>query len=206
MKTIRNGLACAVSALLVLLAGGAAQAQSDYPSRPIRVIVGFAAGGGNDIFARLIMQKFQEQTGATAIDREQARRRRADFLRIRRASAARRLHRAGRRHRTDGDRRRDLSQSALSSDQELHPAQHDRVVPADSGGAGESSGQDRQGTGGLGESQSRQVELRHLGAALHHCQRTIKAQDRHAGRGDPVQRQQRVEPLRGQRTMPVHHF
>src|SRR5664280_1337066 len=67
MKSIRNGLACAVSALLVLFAGGAAQAQSDYPSRPIRVIVGFAAGGGNDIFARLIMQKFQEQTGATTV-------------------------------------------------------------------------------------------------------------------------------------------
>jgi tripartite-type tricarboxylate transporter receptor subunit TctC len=67
MKSIRNGLACAVSALLVMLAGGAAQAQSDYPSRPIRVIVGFAAGGGNDIFARLIMQKFQEQTGATTV-------------------------------------------------------------------------------------------------------------------------------------------
>ena len=39
----------------------------DYPSRPIRVIVGFAAGGGNDLFARLVIQKFQEQTGHKAI-------------------------------------------------------------------------------------------------------------------------------------------
>ncbi len=31
-----------------------ARAQSDYPNRPVRVIVGFAAGGGNDIFARLV--------------------------------------------------------------------------------------------------------------------------------------------------------
>jgi tripartite-type tricarboxylate transporter receptor subunit TctC len=39
----------------------------DYPSRTIRFIVGFAAGGGNDLFARLVVQKLQEQTGWTAI-------------------------------------------------------------------------------------------------------------------------------------------
>ena len=31
------------------------------------MIVGFAAGGGNDLFARLVIQKFQEQTGHTAV-------------------------------------------------------------------------------------------------------------------------------------------
>jgi len=67
MKSIRNGLACAVSALLVMLAGGAAQAQSDYPNRPIHFVVGFAAGGGNDIFARLVVNKFQQQTNATTV-------------------------------------------------------------------------------------------------------------------------------------------
>ncbi len=45
---------------LALLAAGEARAQSDYPNRPIRFIVGFAAGGGNDIFARLVVQKFQQ--------------------------------------------------------------------------------------------------------------------------------------------------
>jgi tripartite-type tricarboxylate transporter receptor subunit TctC len=49
-----------------VLAAGAAKAD-DYPSRPIRFIVGFAAGGGNDLFARIVVQKFQEQTGHTAI-------------------------------------------------------------------------------------------------------------------------------------------
>jgi tripartite-type tricarboxylate transporter receptor subunit TctC len=66
MKTLKGALAFAVVAALALTAGTAC-AQSDYPSRPIRFIVGFAAGGGNDIFARLVVQKFQELTGATAI-------------------------------------------------------------------------------------------------------------------------------------------
>ena len=52
---------------LIFAAAGAAQAQDAYPNRPIRFIVGFAAGGGNDIFARLVVNKFQENTGATAI-------------------------------------------------------------------------------------------------------------------------------------------
>jgi tripartite-type tricarboxylate transporter receptor subunit TctC len=65
MKAYR-GLFAGLAALF-FLAGGAAQAQSDYPSRPIRFIVGFGAGGGNDLFARLVTQKFQQQTGATVV-------------------------------------------------------------------------------------------------------------------------------------------
>ena len=44
----RVGLAAAV--LLVALP---AQAQTDYPNKPIKVIVPFAAGGGNDIFTQI---------------------------------------------------------------------------------------------------------------------------------------------------------
>jgi tripartite-type tricarboxylate transporter receptor subunit TctC len=53
-------------ALSVLLAPSAF-AQGDYPNKVIRMIVGFAAGGGNDIFARLIVQKLTERTGWTVI-------------------------------------------------------------------------------------------------------------------------------------------
>jgi tripartite-type tricarboxylate transporter receptor subunit TctC len=66
MKTRRSIVACALAALLAL-STAEARAQSDYPNRVIRFIVGFAAGGGNDIFARLVVNKFQENTGASAI-------------------------------------------------------------------------------------------------------------------------------------------
>jgi tripartite-type tricarboxylate transporter receptor subunit TctC len=65
MTRIRGLLACVVMALMA--AGGPAYAQSDFPNRPIHVIVGFAAGGGNDIFARLVVQKLQQTTGWTVV-------------------------------------------------------------------------------------------------------------------------------------------
>jgi tripartite-type tricarboxylate transporter receptor subunit TctC len=60
-------------ALLMLMTTAAlpARAQSDleesYPKRVIHIIVGFAAGGGNDIFARVVGQKLQEKIGATVV-------------------------------------------------------------------------------------------------------------------------------------------
>ena len=64
---IRNDIICALAVALAALSAGNACAQSDYPNKPIHFIVGFAAGGGNDLFARLVVQKFQENTGATAV-------------------------------------------------------------------------------------------------------------------------------------------
>ncbi len=63
----RNGFVFAVSILLTVWSTGHSRAQTDYPSRPIHFIVGFAAGGGNDLFARLVVQKFQENTGSTVV-------------------------------------------------------------------------------------------------------------------------------------------
>jgi tripartite-type tricarboxylate transporter receptor subunit TctC len=44
-----------------------ASAQARYPSQTIKIVVGFAAGGGNDIIARIIGQKLQESLGQTVI-------------------------------------------------------------------------------------------------------------------------------------------
>jgi len=51
-------------------APSAAHAQGsagDYPSKPVRVVVGLAAGGGTDIQARLIAQKLSESTGRSFV-------------------------------------------------------------------------------------------------------------------------------------------
>lgn len=55
------------AAIMGLAAMTGATLADDYPNRPIHVIVGFAAGGGNDLFARLVMRKFDELTGATSV-------------------------------------------------------------------------------------------------------------------------------------------
>jgi tripartite-type tricarboxylate transporter receptor subunit TctC len=46
---------------------GRAVAEADYPNRPIHVVVGFAAGGGNDIFARLVGAKVSEILGQPVV-------------------------------------------------------------------------------------------------------------------------------------------
>src|SRR5688500_8696385 len=56
------------SLLIALAAVMPAHAQPDnYPNKVIHFIVGFAAGGGNDLFARLVVQKFEENTGAKTV-------------------------------------------------------------------------------------------------------------------------------------------
>lgn len=70
ISSVRTGrwiATASLSAAVALAALSSAQAQSEaaanYPSRFIRVIVPFAAGGGNDIFARLVGAKVTEQIG-----------------------------------------------------------------------------------------------------------------------------------------------
>src|SRR5215469_13635895 len=55
----------ALAAALALAAP--AHAQAPYPSRVVKVVVGFAAGGGNDIIARIIAQKLQDEFGQSFI-------------------------------------------------------------------------------------------------------------------------------------------
>jgi tripartite-type tricarboxylate transporter receptor subunit TctC len=52
---------------IVLIAGSAHAAQSDYPARPVRLIVPFGAGGSTDIIARVFAAKFSETLGQTIV-------------------------------------------------------------------------------------------------------------------------------------------
>jgi tripartite-type tricarboxylate transporter receptor subunit TctC len=54
-------LSCVAAAALCVSLFGAAHAQEKYPSRPVRLIVPFAPGGGADISARTIAAKLTER-------------------------------------------------------------------------------------------------------------------------------------------------
>ena len=58
-------LSLAAVAAATLLSGVAAA--QPYPSRPVRIVVGFQAGGGTDIAARVIAQKLADALGVTFI-------------------------------------------------------------------------------------------------------------------------------------------
>lgn len=65
MKTIcRVALAALCLSVLALVP---ALAQAEYPNRPIRIVVGFTPGGGNDIIARVFGQKLSESLGQPVI-------------------------------------------------------------------------------------------------------------------------------------------
>jgi tripartite-type tricarboxylate transporter receptor subunit TctC len=58
----RNFLHLAAGAAVVPAMARSAWGQA-YPTRPVKIIVAFAAGGPTDLFARVFAQKLQEQTG-----------------------------------------------------------------------------------------------------------------------------------------------
>jgi len=58
----RNFLRLTAGAAALPVVQRVARAQA-YPSRPVRIIVGFAAGGGQDIIARLVAQWLSERLG-----------------------------------------------------------------------------------------------------------------------------------------------
>ena len=58
-------LALAVAALVPY--ANPASAQSNWPTRPVTLVVGFAAGGGTDVLARIVARKLSEVLGQQII-------------------------------------------------------------------------------------------------------------------------------------------
>jgi tripartite-type tricarboxylate transporter receptor subunit TctC len=61
--------ACVGGVMLVAasLAAPSAGAQADYPSRPITIVVPYAAGGATDLLARMIAEQLKSGLGATVV-------------------------------------------------------------------------------------------------------------------------------------------
>src|SRR3954452_19750748 len=66
MKLPRRHLLALAGAALAAAAPELGTAQ-DYPSRPVRIIAGFAAGGGGDVTARLIGQWLEQRLGQSFV-------------------------------------------------------------------------------------------------------------------------------------------
>jgi tripartite-type tricarboxylate transporter receptor subunit TctC len=70
MPPVHFARACLLSMLMALASACAittASAQTDYPTRPIKIVVGFGAGGGTDILARLVGAKLGEILGQSVV-------------------------------------------------------------------------------------------------------------------------------------------
>ncbi|WP_213954012.1 tripartite tricarboxylate transporter substrate binding protein [Variovorax sp. dw_954] len=63
----RRSLAAAIALATAMLAPHAFAQSTAYPTHPVRIIVGFAAGTGPDIVARLLAQKLSEAWGGQGV-------------------------------------------------------------------------------------------------------------------------------------------
>ena len=56
-----------VAAMAAAIAGVPDASAQSYPVKPVRIVVGFAAGGPSDIVARLLAQQLTERLGRSVI-------------------------------------------------------------------------------------------------------------------------------------------
>ena len=152
---------------------------ADYPTKPVRWLVGYVPGGTTDILARLIGQYLSEKTGQQFIIENKAGAGNNLAVEAVLAAPAGRLHRAagqsGERH------QRDALQEAVVQFRPRHRAGRRPHAGAERhGGQQRRAGEDGQGVHRLRQGQSGQgqhgvVRQRHLGASVG---RTVHGDDR----------------------------
>jgi len=67
MNPSRRGFLRLAAAITALAAPGQAARAQTWPTRPLRILVGFAAGGGQDIIARMMAQWLSERLGQPVV-------------------------------------------------------------------------------------------------------------------------------------------
>jgi tripartite-type tricarboxylate transporter receptor subunit TctC len=60
---LRRSLLAATALPLI----GTARAQQNWPAKPVRLVVGYSPGGGNDLIARIVAAKLQDKLGQTIV-------------------------------------------------------------------------------------------------------------------------------------------
>ena len=147
-----------IFAAVLLLTGVAPSSAQGYPTRPVRVVVGFPAGGPTDVIARLVAQKLSDSLGQQFFVENIARRRRQHRRRSGRARDARRLHHHGDQHRLPREPQ-PLRQGALRSDQGFRRRDPGRGFAERRGGQPAGTGQDAARARAADPRQSGQVQL-----------------------------------------------
>ena len=66
--TTRRAVLCALSSAVMLsITGiGSAHAQTDYPNKPVRLVVPYAPGGATDVIGRVLAAQLSDKLGQKA--------------------------------------------------------------------------------------------------------------------------------------------
>ena len=91
--------ALSLAAALLVACGCTAQRRRTIPTRPITLVVPYAAGGGNDVMARIVGEKMSKTLGQQIVIENRAGAGGSIATRAGRQGRARRLHAGDRRHR-----------------------------------------------------------------------------------------------------------
>ena len=67
MAKSRGNLFLLCAGLLAIVTSSLESLAQSYPSKPIRMLVGYAAGGGTDVTARLVAQKLSDHLGQSVV-------------------------------------------------------------------------------------------------------------------------------------------
>ena len=166
------------AALLAFCAAYPAAAQ-DFPSRPIRMVIAFPAGGPTDFVGRLLADKLKDTLGQVIIENKPGANGAigADYVA---KSRARRLHAVPHHGRRGRDHAQHAQGPALRRAAGLRAgdargAQHHRA-----GGARRQPGQLGQGIRRIREVEERRLPIRHDRGRLDHapCDRTVRGRRR----------------------------